>query len=268
METQGFKRLFFDIETSPNIGYFWEAGYKKDIPYDSIIHERAIICICYKWEHSNKVYSLTWDKNQCDKKMIKDFVKIANEADELVGHNSDRFDLKWIRTRCLFHGVRMLPEYTTVDTLKISKNKFRFNSNRLDYVAKYLGVGSKNNKSGFDLWKAVLLGKNKSAINDMVTYCKNDVIILENVFKRLNEHVKQKSHVGVIEGEYRWSCPKCGGNNDIYFSKQYVTSSGVSRYQMKHGNTYHKCQHNYTISAAVYRQMLKFKHDEKLKRLK
>ena len=25
------RRLFFDIETSPNIGLFWEAGYKKNI---------------------------------------------------------------------------------------------------------------------------------------------------------------------------------------------------------------------------------------------
>jgi hypothetical protein len=25
------KRLFFDIETSPNIGFFWTAGYKQNI---------------------------------------------------------------------------------------------------------------------------------------------------------------------------------------------------------------------------------------------
>ena len=25
------RRLFFDIETSPNIGLFWEAGYKKNV---------------------------------------------------------------------------------------------------------------------------------------------------------------------------------------------------------------------------------------------
>lgn len=263
---QGFKRLFFDIETSPNIGFFWEAGYKKDIPYDNIIKERSIICICYKWEHSSKVYSITWDSKQSDKAMIKAFIRIANDADELVGHNSDRFDLKWIRTRCLFHGIPMLPEYTTVDTLKISKGKFRFNSNRLDYVAKYLGVGAKNNKSGFDLWKGVLMDNNKKALKDMVDYCKNDVIILENVFKRLNDHVKQKSHVGVIEGEYRWSCPKCGGNENIQRSSERVSASGVVSYYLVHDKG--KCGHNYTVSAAVMRMMIKFQQDQKLKRLK
>ena len=31
------RRLFFDIETSPNIGLFWEAGYKKNIDVSNII---------------------------------------------------------------------------------------------------------------------------------------------------------------------------------------------------------------------------------------
>jgi hypothetical protein len=62
------KRLFFDIETSPNVGFFWTAGYKQNISHDNIIKERAIICICYKWAGEDKIYSLTWDKNQNDKK--------------------------------------------------------------------------------------------------------------------------------------------------------------------------------------------------------
>jgi hypothetical protein len=37
------KRLFFDIETSPNIGLFWSAGFKLNIAPENIIKERAII---------------------------------------------------------------------------------------------------------------------------------------------------------------------------------------------------------------------------------
>jgi uncharacterized protein YprB with RNaseH-like and TPR domain len=156
------KRLFFDIETAPNIGLFWEAGYKKTISPDNIIKERAIICICYKWEHEDEVHSLTWDKNQNDKKMLEQFVKVANEADELVGHNGDRFDLPWIRTRCLLHNIPMFPNYTTVDTLKVSRSKFKFNSNKLDYIAQVLGIGKKIH-TGFDLWKKIVLDKDKEA---------------------------------------------------------------------------------------------------------
>jgi DNA polymerase elongation subunit (family B) len=86
------KRLYFDIEVSPNIGFFWNPGHKISISYENIIHERAIICICYKWEYEKKVSFLTWDSKQCDKAMLKEFIKVANEADEMVGHNGDRFD--------------------------------------------------------------------------------------------------------------------------------------------------------------------------------
>jgi DNA polymerase elongation subunit (family B) len=48
--------------------------------------------------------SLTWDKKQSDKAMIKAFLKVMAQADEIVAHNGDKFDLKWLRTRALLHG--------------------------------------------------------------------------------------------------------------------------------------------------------------------
>ena len=48
------KRLFFDIETSFNIGFFWRAGYKQVITPEQIIHERKVICVSYKLEYEDK----------------------------------------------------------------------------------------------------------------------------------------------------------------------------------------------------------------------
>ena len=93
------KRLFFDIETSFNIGIFWRSGYNQTINPEDIIHERAIICVCYKWEGEDEVHTLTWDRNQSDKKLLKSFIQIMNRATEVVGHNGDRFDIKWLNTR-------------------------------------------------------------------------------------------------------------------------------------------------------------------------
>lgn len=101
------KRLFFDIETSPNIVTSWRIGYNLNISPDNIIHERAIICVCWKWEGEDEVHSLTWDKNQNDKQLLKKFIKVLNSADEIIGHNGDRFDIKWLRTRCIFHDIDM-----------------------------------------------------------------------------------------------------------------------------------------------------------------
>lgn len=163
------RRLFFDIETSPNIGLFWEAGYKKNIDVSNIIQERAIICICYKWEEEKEVYSLNWDAKQNDKTMLQKFILVANQANELVGHNGDKFDLAWIRTRCLFHHIEMFPKYTTIDTLKVARSKFRFNSNRLNYIADFLGLGQKI-KTEYSLWKDILLKKDKVAMDNMIKY--------------------------------------------------------------------------------------------------
>lgn len=233
------RRLFFDIETSPNIGLFWEAGYKKNIDYSNIIQERAIICICYKWEDEKEVYSLQWDAKQNDKTMLQKFIEVANLSNELVGHNGDKFDLAWIRTRCLFHKIDMFPKYTTIDTLKVARSKFKFNSNRLNYIADFLGIGQKI-KTEYSLWKDILLKKDKVAMAKMIKYCKKDVVLLEQVFKTLRNHIEPKTHYGVIFGEDRGSCPECG--SDAIIKRGYgILASGLKkvRYQCTTCGKYH-----------------------------
>ena len=225
------KRLFFDIETAPNIGLFWEAGYKKNIDSSNIIKERAIICICYKWEDEKEVHEVHWDAKQNDKALLTKFIKVANDADEMVGHNGDRFDLAWIRTRCLFHGIEMFPKYTTIDTLKIARSTFKFNSNKLNYIADFLGLGQKI-KTEFGLWKAIVLNKDAKAMAEMIKYCKKDVVLLENVFKALNNHIQPKTHFGVIFNADRGSCPECG-SDDIVIANRRTMASGTKKIQYK-----------------------------------
>lgn len=214
MQTPKIKRLFVDIETSPNIGFFWEAGFKKTIGYENIIKERAIICIGYKWEHETEAHHVAWDSRQDDKKLLQSFIKILDQADEIVAHNGDRFDLPWIRTRCLKHGIQMQPSYKTIDTMKLSRNKFRFNSSRLDYIAKFLGVGEKIHTE-YQLWIDTVLHKSKEALASMITYCKNDVLILEKVYLKLAEYVEPKTHIGVLNGGEKSSCPNCGCTKSV-----------------------------------------------------
>ena len=236
------KRLFFDIETSPNIGLFWTAGYKLNIGHDNIIKERAIICICYKWAGEKEVHSLTWDNKQNDKSLLEKFVKIANEADELVGHNGDKYDLAWVRTRCLYHDISLFPSYTTIDTLKYARSKFKFNSNKLDYIAQFLGLGSKIS-TGFNLWKDIVLNNDKKAMEQMVTYCKGDVVLLEKVYNKLAPHFPEKTHTS----EDKADCPTCGSNK-WSFSKRRMSAVGTTRVQMQ----CKKCGRYHTVSEKTY----------------
>lgn len=198
-------RLIFDIEVSPNIGFFWNTGNKLSIGYDSIIEERKIICICYKWEGKRTIYSLRWDKNKCDKKMLQEFIKIAEKADELVGHNGDNFDIKWVRTRALIHGLNFTTNIVSLDTLKEVRKSFRFNSNRLDYIGRLL-VGDKKISTDYSMWKDIVLKNDKKQLDKMVKYCKQDVLLLEKVLTKLKPFIKPKTSIAIDRKE----CPECG----------------------------------------------------------
>lgn len=247
------RRLFFDIETSPNICYAWRIGYNLSLQPHDIIEERKIICISYKWESEDKIHSLTWDSNQCDKQMLIDFVNVANTADELIAHNGDRFDIKWIRTRCIFHRVPMFPQYKTLDTLKKAKNGFNFNSNKLDYIAQFLGVGAKVQHRGFDMWKDVLKGS-KEAMREMVVYCEGDIIVLEDVFLTMQNYIKPNTHAGVLGGNLKYSCSCCGSEN-VTLLKNNVTALGTIKRLMQCDD----CESTNEIGNSAYMNYLKFK---------
>lgn len=205
------KRLFWDIETSPNIVMSWRVGYKINLDNDNILKERSIICIGYKWEHEKTPHILTWDSKQNDAEMVKKFYRIAAQADELVAHNGDSFDLPWFKTRCIFHGIHSFPQVKTIDTLQWARRGLYFNSNKLDYIARYLGIGAKL-KTEFGLWKEICLNKCSKSLDRMAEYCMRDVVLLEKVWQRLSMYNSPKTHRGVMIGGMNWHCPRCGGD--------------------------------------------------------
>lgn len=248
------KRLFYDIETSPNIAVVWRAGYKLQVSPESIIKERAIICISYKWEGGN-VKTLTWDKNQCDKKMLTKFVKIINKADEIVAHNGDKFDVKWIKGRCLFHRIPIPTSFVTVDTCTQARKHFLFNSNKLDYLGQFLKVGKKHETGGFGLWMDILLNRDQAALDKMVAYCEQDVLLLERVYNEMKGYIDVKFNYAVKNGDGKYCCPECGSSN-VKVNKTTTTAMGTIRRQMW---CYKECGRFYTVSNKVYMDLLQFR---------
>ncbi len=229
------KILIYDIETSPNIGWFWRAGYKQDITYQQIIQERAIICISYKWYGEDQIFNLAWDKEQNDSFIIEQFVNVMNEADLLVAHNGDNFDLKWLRTRALIHNIKMLPNYKQFDTLKIARGKLLFNSNRLDYISKVLGFEGKKSTT-VDLWKDVVFKNDRFALKEMLDYCDEDVRQLEKVFHELQYVENPVVHAGTLEGQVKQTSP-INGSFDIEHVKAVSSSRGTLKHIMKDKET-------------------------------
>jgi hypothetical protein len=251
------KRLFFDLEVSPNIVLSWRTGHKITLDASNIIQERAIICCCYKWENDKKISSIVWDHG-CDKNLIKEFRFVLDQADEAIGHNIDKFDMRWFVGRNLIHGLTPTPNYKTVDTLKIARKKFYLNSNRLDYLGKLL-LGEGKIDVPHSLWKEILIDNNESSLNRMVRYCKKDVDLLQKVWQKLSGYDVPKSHSGVMGGYDRWTCAHCGAK-EVALSKTRTTPKGIIQRQMQ----CNQCHRYYTIADSVYTKYLLVKHMEKI----
>lgn len=240
------KRLFYDIETSYNIVKAWRIGYNINLNMEDIIQERAIITIAYKWEGEEDVTVLSWNKG-CDKEIIEDFVKVMAEADELVGHNVDRYDTKFIMARALKHNIPVLPKYQSTDTLKLAKKHFMLNSNKLDYIAQYLGIGHKTKHRGMEMWDDIILRNDPKALEEMIEYNVQDVFLTEQVYHKLMEYSLPKvNHASKQTGD-KHTCPQCGSNH-AELHKTYISSSGTKTRLMNCLN----CSTNFTINNTNY----------------
>ncbi len=255
------KRLFYDIEVSYVVGSFWRTGYNLTILPQNIIEYAKIICISYKWEHEDTIHCLDWGINkQCDKKLLKKFIKVLNASDEIVGHNSSRFDIKWIRGRALVHGIPMRNNYNEIDTLKIAKSLFNLPSYKLGEIAKYLGLDAKGDPGGMSTWDEIILHKNPEALDRMKLYCDQDVKVLEQVYNKFREYAKPKVNYAVLHGEENFCCPECGTAN-VGLSKTYTTTQGTIRHNMKCRN----CNTMYVINNKSYEKLITHKRLNNIK---
>jgi DNA polymerase elongation subunit (family B) len=253
------KRLLIDIEVSPNVVWTYAIGYKLNISYEQIIKERAIICCCYKWADKDEVHVLKWSKNCSDRDIVKKIGEIISQADEVIAHNGDRFDLKWLRTRALLHGVYFPAQIKSIDTLKKVRGNFLFNSNRLDYLSKVTGGAGKLDYGGIKTLQKIYLHNDRKALEDYIEYCKIDVLELERVYNVLSPYLQQSTHYGVHIGNEKYSCPKCGSNDAIAKAWR-VSAAGVKRKRMR----CKCCGYQYQVSLTDYKNFMQDRLDGKI----
>jgi DNA polymerase III epsilon subunit-like protein len=138
--------------------------------------------------------------------MLLRTTELLKEADAIVTKNGTRFDVAWIRTELLKHKLPPLPNVTHIDLEKAARAYFRFHSNKLEYILKYLGLGQKVKHNGFELWRKVMEG-NLAAQRKMVHYCKGDLIGTEKLYKEMRPHILNHPAIRAIGTT---GCPKCG----------------------------------------------------------
>jgi hypothetical protein len=213
------KIRLIDIETSPIVVETWGL-YPDSIPHQNIRQEWRIICAAWKDLDSDTVHSISplskknpnRDDLNDDWFVVNELHRVISDSDIIIAHNGDRFDFPKINTRAIFHGFDPIRPNKSIDTLKIARKHFKFTSNRLDYLGKFLGLGSKI-KVDYALWQRVMDG-DKAAIREMAEYNKQDVSLLEAVYKALRPFHTTHPSVSVIAGTPD-TCPKCGAQHTL-----------------------------------------------------
>lgn len=226
------KIVFLDIETAPSLGYVWGKWKQNVIDFEKNWY---ILSFAYKWLGENEVHtfglidypSYKIDKED-DRSLVADLWKILDEADIVIAHNGDDFDLPKTNTRFITHGMKPPSPYRTVDTLKIARRVFKFDSNKLDELGRYLGVGRKLPHTGFHLWHGCMTGVPESW-KLMKEYNGQDVILLEQVYFLMRPWAVNHPQVNQ-EGATK-NCPKCGSNRVHSRGWSYTALRKKQRYQ-------------------------------------
>ena len=136
-----------------------------------------------------------------------------------------------------------------IDLLKTARHKFKFPSNKLDYVAKALKVGGKIKHAGHELWVRCLNGE-PQAWEEMENYNKNDVILLEKVYYKLLPWIKGHPNSSLYSNTPD-SCVICGSTNLTKRGFHYTTVAKYQRYQCKDCGSWSKSKTGTTVKEGL-----------------
>lgn len=232
------KILIWDIETSPIVAAVWGL-FNQNINFDSIIDDWYIICAAWKWHGDKEIDTISVldcktrfkKDHKDDYHVVKKLHKVLSEADVLVAHNGDKFDLKKFNARALFHGLKPIPHMQTIDTLKVARKHFKLTSNRLDYIGQHLGVGKKvDTPKG--LWMDVVKGS-REAVETMVNYNIGDITLLEDVYLKLRPFMTTHPNNNIYQWTATEGCPNCGCFELVSQGHRFTRAGKFKRYQCK-----------------------------------
>lgn len=216
------KLLYFDIETTPVVSYVWQP-YQTDII--EVVEDWKLLCFAYKWNDKRvKGVSLADVKNE--KALVEHIWKLFDEADVICGHNSDSFDIKKSNAKFVEYGLAAPSFYKTIDTKKVAKKYFKFTRNKLDDIAQLFDIGSKINTGGFPLWRRCMAGE-KKALREMLRYCKQDVLLLEQVHLKMRPFIQGGPNANLYNGTTH-ACVNCGS---FATQKRGYSYTRVGKYQ-------------------------------------
>ena len=220
------KILLLDIETAPSLAYIWGL-FKENIPLQRLVNSGYVLCWSAKWLGEEEIY---FDSlyNSTPRRMLKKIHKLLEETDVVIHYNGQSFDIPTLNKEFLLYGMPPPASYQQIDLLRVVRKQFRFQSNKLEYVAKALDIGQKVKHPGFELW-VQCMNKEPEAWEMMERYNKQDTNLLEALYLRLLPWITNHPNHGLYADEM--ICPNCGGEELVRRGFSYTQAGKYQRYQ-------------------------------------
>lgn len=190
--------LYLDIERS--LMKFW--GYERRvrsgyISKDCIASEAFIICWAACWIGESKIKSACVTQKEAlqknDKRILQILWDLIDQSDYVTGHKIDTYDMKKLNNRFLVYEMGT-PFGKSIDTLKLARKHFPFDSNALDYIS--VSLGGKDKKDiDLDDWIHIVETGDPATLSKAEKYCRGDVRIGINVFNKFKKQIESRGAV-------------------------------------------------------------------------
>lgn len=220
--------ILFDIETTPIEAYTWTKWLNG--PVVRVKQDWRLLCFAQK-SLGSEITHVFSRRNYTERQLVKRLHTLFMEADVLIAHNGDSFDIKKANAKFIQYGLKPVPPKSSVDTRKLAKQSFAFTGNSLDELGHLLGVGRKMKHSGFELWEQCMAG-NVAALKHMEKYNKQDVLLLEKIYNKLIPWAKNPPNLALLGGKPD-ACPKCGDGRLQARGVRYAKTRVYKRYMCR-----------------------------------
>ena len=194
-------------------GPFWDLNEIKGwtgkrIHADDVKEWPRTICAAWKWyDQADTVFAAEWQVGGYDG-FMRAVWEVFDRADLIIGHNADRFDARHLMGGWAEMGLPAPSPYKVVDTLKIARGTFAYESNTLDALNKRLGIDAKTDKYDAKIARAAVNG-DKEAQARIEMYNRGDIVASEALFDRLRPYARNIPHLGMWTDD-ELACPSCG----------------------------------------------------------
>jgi hypothetical protein len=222
----GPRVLLIDIETSPLLVYTWGL-WQQNIGINQIVEPTRMLCFAAKW--LGEPDTMFFSENEHGRlDMVNAAWNLLDQADAVIHYYGSQFDVKHLNREFLDAGLTPPSPFKQVDLKLAVSKRFKFPSNKLQFVSQALGLSGKEATGGFDLWRGCMNGDAKSW-KTMEVYNRRDVTLLEEVYEHLLPWIPNVPHRHLYDG-HGGGCPNCGKDGMIEDGLYQTALSSFRRY--------------------------------------